>query len=47
MPKHIATESGDLTIEIGTRDDDKRIAPDCLYLNPHFPDQPRGCVVIR
>ncbi len=27
MPKHIATESGDLTIEIGTRDDDKRIAP--------------------
>ena len=32
MPKHIATASGDLTIEIGTREDDKRIAADCLYL---------------
>lgn len=32
MPKFITTETSDLTIEIGTRADDKRIAAHCLYL---------------
>ena len=24
-----------------------KLAPQCASVSPHFPDQPRGCVVIR